>query len=83
MSSEPDQFDCDSCEVATHLDTLDDDNREAWALYRACCNRFLADTQTIPVLLAKRTEDLDSEAFEELAERLRVIYDIVQPRKTT
>jgi hypothetical protein len=60
---------------------LDSDNRRAWSLYRRLCNRFVNDLQAGSVLLARLTEDDDSEAFGATCERLGVIYDVLQPPK--
>jgi hypothetical protein len=60
---------------------LDRDNCETWLLYRRCCNRFLVDFQAGHLVLQRATEDLDSETFLDRCERLRVLYDVMQPPK--
>ena len=82
VEQEAEQYDCAACPLAAQLDALDDDNREAWRLYRACCNRFVVDLQAGAVLLDRLTRDLDAEAFADQCERLRVLYDVLQPRKS-
>jgi hypothetical protein len=81
VSQEAEAYDCDTCEVMTRITGLDDDNREAWALYRRCCNRFLVDLQAGHLMLQRATEELDSETFVDRCERLRVLYDVMQPPK--
>ncbi len=65
------------------LTDLDDDNRASWLLYRQLCNRFVNDLQAGSVLLDRLTEDDDAEVFAEKCDRLQVIYDVLQPPKTT
>lgn len=81
VTQEAEQFDCGTCEVARRLAEMDDDNREAWALYRACCNRFAVDLQAGAVLLDRLTQGMDADDFAETMDRLRVIYDTLQPPK--
>lgn len=83
VEEEAEQYDCDSCPVEAAMAQLDDDNREAWGLYRACCNRFVVDLQAGAVLLNRLTEEQDSETFAATCERLRILYDTLQPRKST
>jgi hypothetical protein len=83
IEQEAGAFDCTACPLATQMAELDGENRAAWGLYRACCNRFLVDAQAVGYALARLTEDDDPEAFLEKAERLRIIYDVVAPKKTT
>ena len=62
---------------------LDTENRTAWLLYRQLCNRFVNDLQAGSVLLDRLTTEDDSETFADKCERLRVIYDVLQPPKKT
>ena len=64
------------------LTALDEDNRSAWALYRTLCNRFANDIQAGGVMLGRLTEQQEPDEFAETCERLRVIYDTLQPPKT-
>ena len=63
------------------LTALDDENRTAWGRYRLLCNRFVNDLQAGSVMLNRLTEDEDPDTFAESCERLRVIYDTLQPPK--
>jgi hypothetical protein len=77
------EFDCRTCEITAQLNGLDDDNRFTWALHRQLCNRFVNDLQAGSVLLSRLTEHQEQDEFAETCERLRVIYDTVQPPKET
>lgn len=81
VTQEAEQFDCGTCEVAQRMTGLDAENRAAWALYRACCNRFAVDLQAGAVVLDRLTTDMDADEFADTMERLRVIYDTLQPPK--
>lgn len=81
VRQQPEAYDCDACEVTARTSALGDENREAWLLYRRCCNRFLVDLQAGHLMLQRATEDADSETFLDLCERLRVLYDVLQPPK--
>lgn len=63
------------------LGGLDPENTTAWGRYRLLCNRFVNDLQAGSVMLNRLTEDEDPERFVESCERLRVIYDVLQPPK--
>jgi hypothetical protein len=63
------------------LTGLDADNQQAWDIYRACCNRFTQDLGAGAVVLERLTQDMAVEDFVDVTERLRVVYDILAPRK--
>ena len=81
VEQEPDLYDCDDCALLDKLQDLDQDNQQAWSLYRTCCNRFTQDLGAGALLLDRLTQDLGAEEFSDLTERLRLVYDIVAPRK--
>lgn len=81
MREESDVYDCATCEVADRIGQLDDDNQMAWGIYRRCCNRFITDLQAGAMLLDRLTQDFEADAFADTCERLRVIYDTLQPPK--
>lgn len=81
--TDPQEFDCSQCVTMAMLAGLDADNQAAWMLYRKLCNRFVNDLQAGSVLLARLTQDLDSDEFGSQCDRLCVIYDVLQPPKTT
>lgn len=81
VATDPQEFNCRTCVVMEQLGSLDDDNRTAWGRYRLLCNRFVNDLQAGSVLLNRLTDGEDAEQFAESCERLRVIYDVLQPPK--
>lgn len=81
VASDPQEFDCRTCEVMAQVISLDDDNRMAWERYRLLCNRFTNDLSAGGVVLDRLTKDDDADTFVESIERLRVIYDVLQPPK--
>lgn len=83
IRTDPQEFDCRTCVVAERMGELDGDNRAAWGLYRHLCNRFLNDLQAGSVALHRLTEEQDPDTFADSCERLRVIYDVLQPPKVS
>lgn len=81
VEEEPDLYNCDECRLLSQMHELDGENQQAWSLYRSCCNRFTQDLGAGALLLDRLTQDLGAEEFSELTERLRLIYDIVSPRR--
>lgn len=81
VEQEAEQFDCAACPVRERMTGLDAENREAWSAYQTCANRFVVDYQAGPVLLDRLTRDWDADDFVALMERLRIIYDTLQPPK--
>jgi hypothetical protein len=81
VATDPEQFNCRECVVMERIGALDNENRESWLLHRRLCNRFVNDLQAGGVMLARLTEDMDAETFADRCERLRVIYDTLQPPK--
>ena len=81
VASEPEQYDCRSCVLIEHLTSLDADNQQAWEIYRACCNRFTQDLGAGSVVLDRLTQDMEPEDFVDVTDRLRLVYDILAPRK--
>jgi hypothetical protein len=74
-------FDCDACPVAEQLGALaeDPENQRAWAIYHRVATRFNADTHAGGVVLAGLTAGWDREDFQDVVERLAVIYDVLSP----
>jgi hypothetical protein len=84
LEQEAEQYDCSACLLQQQVDALDEDNKEAWALYLSCCNRFTQDLQAGAVVLDRLTQHLSADEFRDMSERLRIIYDVVSPpRKET
>lgn len=70
---------CDTCVFAERLEGLCQENRDAWALFRQAVNRFTMDTHTVPLVLHRLTADRDGLAFEDMTERLALLYDVLCP----
>jgi hypothetical protein len=83
VEQEHEAFNCETCPLAAQLDALDGPNTEAWWLYKSCCNRFLVDAQAVPMALERLTAEQDAEQFAETLDRLRIIHDVMAPRKQT
>lgn len=81
VRTDPQEFNCRECVVMERIGQLDADNRSVWGLYRLLCNRFVNDLQAGSVALDRLTQDDDPDAFADKTERLRVIYDVLQPPK--
>ena len=81
IDSDPQEFDCATCDVADRLRGLDEPNTQAWELYRRCCNRFTSDLQAGGVVLGRLTQEMDADTFIDQMDRLQVIYDVIQPPK--
>jgi hypothetical protein len=67
--------------VADALATLDEDaeNVRAWRLYHRVATRFVADTHSGSIVLKNLTADLSPEDFEDVVERLALLYDTLSP----
>jgi hypothetical protein len=64
------------------LTGLAPENAEAWRIYRLVASRFAADLHAGGVVLERITADLDPEAFEDLIQRLRILYEVLCPPTT-
>ncbi len=82
VRTDPQEFDCRTCVVMERIGELDEENRSGWGLYRRLCNRLVNDLRAGSVVLDRLTADLDTEQFADQCERLRVIYDTLQPPKS-
>ena len=63
------------------IEALDHDNAAAWLFYRGLSTRFLVEAGLIPETFARRTADLDVDAFDDLVERLNRIHAALAPPK--
>ncbi len=79
LETDGEQYDCETCPVADHLQGLWPENAEAWRIYRLLASRFLVDLHAGGAALTKLTADLDEEPFEDLMQRLAIIYDVLCP----
>ena len=81
IGQDPDQYRCDTCLVVQAFDGLDEDNRKAWTLFRQVCTRFLFETHSTGVALARLTADLDEDTMADTLTRLSILYDLHYPPK--
>lgn len=79
LATDPEAFDCETCPTAQALGSLDEPNREAWRIFRLLASRFLVDLHAGGHVLDRLTADLDVEQFEDLMQRLRILYDVLCP----
>lgn len=82
MATDPDVFNCDTCDVGRRWRGLDADNADAWHLYQRLVTRFAMETHTVGVQLARALADLDDEHAGELCDRLAILYDVLVPVRT-
>lgn len=82
VASEPEAFDCDTCEHRRQWDGLDDDNVAAWRFYVSLlAHRWIRDIDAGHWWLARLCRGMDDDEVAELFERVSVIYDVLQPPK--
>lgn len=82
LETDPEQFDCDTCEVRIEQDRLSPENVEAWELFNGLMNRWLWESHGIAEMFLALTEDSDSHERLEMIERCATIYDILYPPPT-
>ena len=84
MESEPEVFDCETCEFRQQVDALDAENAEAWRVYaRLTSHRWVWETQSGPWWVAQVFADYDADTLDEMLARVSVIYDTLHPPKVT
>lgn len=81
LALEPELFDCDACPFIAAVEQLEPSNAEAWRLFQRLATRFVVDAQLVPELFRRLTEDYAADDFDDLTERLSLIYDLVMPEK--
>jgi len=79
LETDPEQFECSTCEVRQQLDGLSSENAEAWQLYQRLLSRFLVDLLLVPDMFRHLTADWTHEQIVDRLERLMVMYDILSP----
>lgn len=79
LETDPEQYDCATCPVRDALDGLYPENRQAWNLYSTVMTRFAHETQTTGWLLERVTRDLHPDDIVDLADRLAVVFDELNP----
>lgn len=82
VDSEPDMFQCDTCEFRLRVDGLDPDNVAAWRFYaKLTSHRWLHDMQAGPWWLQQIAGGLDEDERDEVLDRIDVIYDTLHPKQ--
>lgn len=81
VASDRDAFDCEACALRQRLGDLDEDNQEAWRMYRQLSRRILGDLDARAVTLDRLTRGWPARRFDVLVDRLNVIHDVLQPPK--
>lgn len=82
MASEPEVFDCETCEFRCRVDGLDAENAKAWQVYsRLTSHRWVWDTQCGPWWVARVFDGWDVDDLDEMMTRVSVIYDALHPPK--
>lgn len=79
LATEPDAFDCATCERRIQTEALDDANREAWGLWLALGTRFVKDYGLGRWVIERACEGQAQDDIEDLVARLSVIYDTLCP----
>jgi hypothetical protein len=80
IEEDPEVFDCDTCEVAQALASLDDANREAWTLYRKVVTRLSGDLNAGGTVLERLTREMGPSEFDETWRRLMILYNAICPQ---
>lgn len=81
MQTDPEQFDCGTCRVATEIEALDTPNTAAWGIYHRCATRFCVDARLIGRRLEAETAGWAPDEVCDLFDRLGILYDVLQPPK--
>ncbi len=82
-NDDPEQYDCDTCEVAKAYAALsaDSSNVRAWTLYGQIANRFTSDTQSIGLAFDRLTRDCPNDEYVDLLKRMGILVETFHPEK--
>lgn len=83
IDGDPDQYDCQSCQVWQRLEGLDQENRQAWTLFRQFAVRLTADAQCGGYVLERLTANVPDEDWPAVWRRLCLLYDVLSPPPPT
>ncbi len=83
VETDPQAFDCDTCEVRRQWDGLDADNREAWTLYRKVSTRFAVERGLVASQVQRVLRRLDDEDADDLMTRLALVHESCCPVRPT
>lgn len=79
LDSERDQFDCETCEMAAALRSLDGENAEAWRIFWRLYTRLTVQWGLIPHMFERAVAGRDDEDVLTLVDRLAVIHAALAP----
>jgi hypothetical protein len=82
VNTDIEQFDCQTCQVAESIESLDERNVRAWRLYQHLAQRIVVDAQLATAVFRRVADELDEDEYAGLIERLGTIYDVISPKKT-
>ena len=83
MASEPEAFDCGTCEHRQQLDGLDAENADAWRFYaRLRGHRWVWDMDAGAWWLDALCRGMDEDDRDVLFARVNVIHDTLHPPKS-
>jgi hypothetical protein len=82
VASEPEVFDCETCEFRCQVDGLAVENAEAWRTYgRLMAHRWVWDADCGPWWIGEVFRGIDPDERDDLMDRISVIYDTLHPPK--
>lgn len=79
IETDPEVFQCETCEVSDRIQGLDAENARAWRLFQSLQTRFLVENRAVGMALAVFTADDSPEDVADLISRLSVLYDVYFP----
>lgn len=82
LRTEPEAFDCATCERRQRIEALDEENREAWLLWTRLGSRFIKDYGLGAWACERAFAGMDPDDVDDRLARLSVIYNTVQPPTT-
>jgi hypothetical protein len=80
VDTDPEEFDCASCELARKQDELWAENIDAWQVFQDLARRFVVDVGIGALVLERHLADRGIADALDLVDRLALIYDVVCPR---
>lgn len=79
IATNPEVYDCTTCELMSQMDALWQENAEAWQLYHLLCGRTVRDVQLEGWMLTKWTDGWPLDRVVELLDRLDLIAAVLEP----
>lgn len=82
VESEPDVFECETCDFREHVEGLDEDNADAWRCYaKLTAHRWVLDIEAGAWWINRLLGDRDDDECDDLMARVSIIYDTLHPPK--